>query len=83
MNLFTTLAYNGSTTRGISNRIFFGNFCHDFPRFLAHLVATIAKSTVSGWPMHGGSGEFSCLPSVMHFFSSLFFKDKISFAIIA
>jgi len=59
----------------------FGNFCRDFPPFLAHPVATIAKSRVSGWPMQCGSwrvfcryciafhwrGDIACHESLLHY----------------
>jgi len=49
-----------SAQRGNFKPRIFGNFCRDFPPFLAHPVATVAKSTLF---LNGlctvGQGEFS------------------------
>ena len=43
IKLYTRCHIGGSAKEGISNRVFFRNFCRDFLRFLAHPVAIITK----------------------------------------
>jgi len=48
-----------SAPGGISNRIFFAIFSGIFRSFGAPCSSNCKKYTVSKWPMHYGSGEFS------------------------